>query len=109
MTEEEWEHLISALIVHGYLPDVVQKPPTLVVRGERGTKMIRRHPMGDVSVSVWLDDVMLARPTTVEMVLKHVGDTIGAPVPFDLLMTTAAQAFGIKVIRPDLSLRIRYG
>ena len=100
MSEEEWEQLCSTLVIAGYLPSIVKVPPTIIVRGEHGTKMLRRSvESGRVVVSVGLAEQEIINPT-VESLVNLLVETIGSPHTTDQLLTFSAAYFGLKVIRP---------
>ena len=108
MNDEEWEHLCAALKLGGYLPAVVASPPTIIVRGELGTKLIARTSDGTVSVSRGLDQIALVSPVSVQSVLNLIVDAIGNPTPIDSLVSFASQVFGIKTLRPEVVCQIQW-
>lgn len=77
---ENWEKLVAALRMHGYLYDNVKEPPTVLAHGENGMIMLQRQ--GNDLVLHQLGQESLLVDPTIEAVLAEVGRRCGAPRPF---------------------------
>lgn len=87
---ENWEKLVAALRMHGYLYDNVKEPPTVLAHGENGMIMVQRQ--GNDLVLHQLGQESLLVDPTIEAVLAEVGRRCGAPQPFTPAMSNGAVA-----------------